>query len=416
MVPGSHPEPPGDADPDAARSEGGWRGAIAGAAERRSVPLATIVTVVGVVVGTGLVLLLLWVLRQELMFVLVATFIALLLSPPVRALERRGLSRSLATAVVFLAGVVVFAGLVFLFGVPLVSAVTRFTKGLPTLVRQAEHNEGQIGHLVHRLHLQRWVTKNLPKLSTEVGKISKPALSIGAAAASTVVAVVTIAILSFFLLLESSQIWQGFLRLLAPHTARRMVHVAHEVVRSVSGYVLGNALTSIVAGVVVLVTLAALGVPYPLLQALWVALVDLLPLIGGLLAGVPVVVIAFLHSPVAGIVTLVVFVVYQEVENHVLNPLVIGRTVRLRPLWILIAVLVGATLGGRVGSGFGEFIGALLGIPVGGAVQVIWRELRRGPSAELAGTPGVSLGDAGAGGAADLQRSGERGEDPPPDP
>ena len=87
------------------------------------------------------------------------------------------------------------------------------------------------------------------------------------------------------------------------------------------------------------------------------ALVDLLPLVGGLLAGVPVVVIAAIHSVPAGIVMLVVFLTYQQVENHVLNPVIMSRTVRLNPFWVLLAVLVGATLGGKVGLGSGHVRG-----------------------------------------------------------
>jgi predicted PurR-regulated permease PerM len=129
------------------------------------------------------------------------------------------------------------------------------------------------------------------------------------------------------------------------------------------------------------VTLAILGVPFALLLGAFVALVDLLPLVGGLLAGVPVVVIAAIHSIAAGIVMLVVFLVYQQVENHVLNPVIMSKTVRLNPFWVLLAVLVGAALGGKIASDLGTFVGALIGIPVGGAVQVMVREFRRGPDA-----------------------------------
>jgi predicted PurR-regulated permease PerM len=118
-----------------------------------------------------------------------------------------------------------------------------------------------------------------------------------------------------------------------------------------------------------------------------VALVDLLPLVGGLLAGVPVVIIAAVHSVPAGIVMLIVFLVYQQVENHVLNPVIMSRTVRLNPFWVLLAVLIGATLGGKVGSGLGTFVGALIGIPAGGAIQVVVREIRRGPDAASARDP-----------------------------
>jgi predicted PurR-regulated permease PerM len=144
---------------------------------------------------------------------------------------------------------------------------------------------------------------------------------------------------------------------------------------------LGNGATSLIAGVIVAITLSILGVPFALLLGVFVALVDFLPLVGGLLAGVPVVVIAAIHSVPAGIIMLVIFLVYQQIENHVLNPLIMSKTVRLNPFWVLISVLIGATLGGKVVGGLGAFVGALVSIPLGGAVQVVIRELRRGPDA-----------------------------------
>jgi predicted PurR-regulated permease PerM len=128
--------------------------------------------------------------------------------------------------------------------------------------------------------------------------------------------------------------------------------------------------------VIVFAVLSILGVPYALLLGLWVALVDFLPMIGGALAGIPTAIIAGLtQGLVAFIVTVVVFVVYQEVENHVLNPIIMSRTVRINPLLVLVAVLIGANLGGLLGGFFGGFVAVLFAIPVAGAIQVIVREV-----------------------------------------
>jgi predicted PurR-regulated permease PerM len=115
-------------------------------------------------------------------------------------------------------------------------------------------------------------------------------------------------------------------------------------------------------------------VPFPLLWALWVALVDFLPMIGGALAGIPTVLFAFGQSVTAGVVTLIVFLAYTQFENHVLNPVIMSKTVRISPLLVLISVLVGASIGSWVGGLFGGFVAALLAIPAGGALQVIIRE------------------------------------------
>ena len=173
------------------------------------------------------------------------------------------------------------------------------------------------------------------------------------------------------LLLEGPHLRVGLLGLMPPAWAERIKVVAREVNRSVTGYMVGNVLTSLIAGVVVLVTLITLGVPFPFLWALWVALVDFLPMIGGALAGIPTILFAAGHSLTAGIITLVVFLAYTQIENHVLNPVIMSRTVRVSPLLVLISILVGASLGSWIGGIFGAFVAALLAIPAAGAIQVM---------------------------------------------
>ena len=366
-----------------------WRSRLAGSAGRRGIPLATIVTAVVVVIVlvdlNAALIVGLWVLRTIVLYVVVAFFITLLLTPATRFLKRRGLSHGGATLLVFLVGAAALAGLVYLFTSPLVTAAEHFGKQIPHLVKQAKEGHGVLGRLVYRFHLQKYLSESSSRLASQITKVLKPAtaFSVGAAAFSTLVSIVTIAILTFFTMLEAPRMWQGFLGMFRPNTGDRMRRVVDETIRSITGYMLGNGLTSVIAGVISGVTLAILGVPFALLLGVFVALVDLLPLVGGLLAGVPVVVIAAIHSVPAGIVMLIVFLAYQQIENHVLNPVIMSKTVRLNPFWVLIAVLVGATLGGRVAGGLGAFVGALVGIPFGGAIQVIIRELRKGPDATV---------------------------------
>jgi predicted PurR-regulated permease PerM len=176
-------------------------------------------------------------------------------------------------------------------------------------------------------------------------------------------------------LLEGPKMRQGLLKLMRPERAAYYTRVAGEISQSATGYALGNLLTSLIAGLVVFVTLTLLGVPFPLLWALWVALVDFLPMIGGALAGIPTVLFALGHSLTAGIVTAAAFIVYQEIENHVLNPVVMSRTANVNPLLVLLSLLVGTSIGDWVGGFFGSFVAALLSIPAAGALQVITREL-----------------------------------------
>jgi predicted PurR-regulated permease PerM len=346
-------------------------------ADARHVPLRTIVVTVAVVAATYLAGKLIYRLRDIVLLLVVAGFLALLLNPIVIVLERRlALRRGLAVTIVSLLAVLAFFALALVFGYPLVGAITHLANRLPGYVASAESGKGWIGHIARKYHILTWVQRNTPKLVSYAQSLSKPALTIGKGAFSLVIELFTIFVLVLLLLLEGPKMRRWTLSQMPEQRAAAITRIAGEVSRSVTGYMLGNLLTSIVAGVVVFVTMMIVGMPYPLLWGLWVALVDFLPMIGGALAGIPTVLAAFfVRGLTAGIVTLVVFLVYTQVENHILNPVVMSRTVRISPLLVLIAVLVAASLGSLIGGVFGGFVAALLAIPTAGALQVLVREV-----------------------------------------
>lgn len=390
-TPGAVPDPGAPAlDPGAAGDRPQTRRSrLLERAAQRGVPLAAILTVAAVAVAIYLAGILLYRLRQLVLIVVVAGFIALLLNPVVVALQRLGRAadrrtghlgvlarRGVAVGIVSVSAVLAFIGLATAFGYPLVNAVTHFTSHLSGYVRSAEKGQGWVGHLVRKYHVQSWVTKNAPKLQSYAKDLAKPALSLGKGAATLVVALVAVFMLVLLTLLEAPRMRVGIVRLLAPHRREDVIRVSAEVARSVTGYMFGNFLTSVVAGVVVFLTMTVTGLPYAPLWGLWVALVDFLPLVGGALAGIPAVLYALVAGGIPEAAALaVVFVVYTLVENHVLNPIVMSRTVHISPLLVLVAVLVGADVGDLVGGIFGGFVGTLLAIPFAGSVQVLVREL-----------------------------------------
>jgi predicted PurR-regulated permease PerM len=355
-------------------------------AARRHIPLPTIVVTIALVAATYLAGKLIYRIRDIVLVVLVAGFVAVLLNPIVVFLERHLVRRrGAAVTIVTVLALLAFIGLAFAFGYPLVNGITHLADLLPNYVASAEHGRGWIGHLVRKYHIQNWVQRNAPKLVTYGQALSKPALSIGAGALSLVIELVTIFILVLLLLLEAPKMRRAILGQMRPTRKAEVIRISSDVNRAVTGYMLGNLLTSVIAGIVVFVTLMVVDVPYPLLWGLWVALVDFLPMIGGALAGIPTVLFAFFspHPLTAGITTLVVFLVYTQVENHILNPVIMSKTVRISPLLVLISVLVGASLGSLVDGLFGGFVAALLSIPAAGALQVLVREAWRA----TAGTP-----------------------------
>src|SRR5271166_3234397 len=352
------------------------------AADRRHVPLRTILVTAGVVVATYLAGKLLYLLRDIVLLMLVAGFVAMLLNPAVAKVQRRVPRRGLAVMIVTLWAALVFIGLALAFGVPLVNGVTHLAGRMPGYVASAQHGRGWIGHLVARYHVQSWVQRNTPRLAGYAQSLSKPALTVGKGAVSIIIELFTLFVLVLLLLLEGPKMWNWTLGQLAPGRRATVTRIAADVSQKTTGYMFGDLLTSLIAGIVVFVTLLILGVPFPLLWGLWVALVDFLPMIGGALAGIPTVLFAFLHSVTAGIVTAVVFAVYTQIENHVLNPVVMSKTVRINPLLVFIAVLVGASLGSLIGGIFGGFVAALLAIPTAGALQVLVKEVWQATAAD----------------------------------
>ena len=354
------------------------------AADLRKVPLRTIIVAILAVAFFYLAGKLIYRLRDVLLLILVAGFVALILNPLVRVIQRYVVKRrGYAVMLVTLLGLAAFAGLAYEFGDPLVTGITNFANKLPSYINSAETGKGWIGKgwigdLVRRYHVQQWVAKNAPKLVTFGQGLAKPALSFGEGALSLLFELFTIFVLVLLLLLEGPKLRRGFLSLFSTSQSREIQSVATQVNRAVVGYMLGNFTTSIICGLTVFISLVATGVPFPALWALWVALVDFLPLIGGALAGIPVVLFAAASKGItAGIVVLVVFLVYTQIENHVLNPIIMSKTVRISPLLVLLSVLVGASIGAWVGGIFGGFVAALLSIPAAGALQVILVEIWR---------------------------------------
>jgi predicted PurR-regulated permease PerM len=185
--------------------------------------------------------------------------------------------------------------------------------------------------------------------------------------------VVTIFVLSYLMVLEGPRAVDAFLSLFDDRRAERIRRVGHDCARTVTGYISGNLIISVVCGVLTYAVLALVGVPYAGLIALFVALADLIPLVGATLGAVVASLAAFTQSVTAGIVVVVFFVVYQQLENHLLQPVVFARTVKLNPLTVLIAILIAVELAG--------ILGALLAIPIAGILQILVRDLwdaRRG--------------------------------------
>jgi predicted PurR-regulated permease PerM len=192
------------------------------AADARRVPLRTIVVAVVVVVIFFLAGKLIYRLRDVVLLIVVAGFVALLLNPLVLLVQRYVVRRrGFAVSIVTLLAVAVFLGLAYLFGYPMVGAITHFADRLPDYVASVQTGRGWLGHLATKYHVQHWVSQNAPKLVTYAQNLSKPVLSFGSAAAGVLIELLTIFVLVLLLLLEGPRLRRGFLGMLSPRSPRR---------------------------------------------------------------------------------------------------------------------------------------------------------------------------------------------------
>jgi predicted PurR-regulated permease PerM len=266
-----------------------------------------------------------------------------------------------------------FALLGLLFIPTLVDEVNGFAQALPGYVDDITHRRGRLGFLESKYHVTQRVRDAVQEGgASRILGLTGTALAITKGIITAIVAIVTIMFMTVFMLLEGPAWLDRFYALLPEGSRDRWRGVGDEIYRTVGGYVTGNLFISVIAGITSTLMLLALRVPYAVALGLLVAILDLIPLAGATIAAIIVCSIGFLHSLAAGIILIVFFIVYQQIENHLLQPLVYSRTVRLSPLAILISVLVGAEIAG--------VLGALAAIPVAGTIQVLlraWLEERR---------------------------------------
>jgi predicted PurR-regulated permease PerM len=329
---------------------------------RSAIPLA---------IAVALFALAVWFIRsvpRTLSAFAIASLVALALNPLVEALKRRtGWSRRTAAACVLTTAIVIVTVGVALITVPTIHEVRDFNKQIPNTVRDL----GKLPVIGPRLRearasekVQQWLNNAPEHLSANSKPIERAAGSI----ADGVVAGLFTILLAITLLLDGELLVDGFRRLVPARRrpdADRMGRLVYQVV---GRYIAGTLLVAVLAGFVMLTSSLALGVPLAPLIAVWVTITNPIPQVGGFLGGLVFVLLALTQGALVGVIALAIFLVYQQIENHVLQPLIIGRAVRLSPPATMVAALVGVAAGG--------FVGGLFAIPLLGASKAIYLSTR----------------------------------------
>jgi predicted PurR-regulated permease PerM len=341
------------------------------ATETRVVTLRprTILLVLAMTIVVGLVLLLVYRAWHVITWILIAMLLATALNPGVEVLERRGLHRRRAATVVFALTLVLATALGFLVLPPLVSQVTDFVNAVPHYVDDLTAGRGPLGFLQRRYHVVDRVEEAVHEHgAVGVLGLSGPVLGVVKSIVTAIAGVITVVFLTYFMLLEGPRTIASLLGLLSDSTRIRFERVGADIYRTISGYVTGNLLISVVAGTFAAIVLFAVGSQYAIALGLLVAVFDLIPLAGATVGTVVVATVVVIETNwVRCLIVIAALIAYQQVENNLLQPLVYKRTVELSPLAVLCAVLIGAELAG--------IFGALVAIPIAGSLLAIGREL-----------------------------------------
>ena len=354
---------------------------------RIRIPPSVVLEVVLVVVAVGIALLLVYQLRKPLTWVFIATFLAIALARPVAFFERR-MRRGLAIATVYLLLVGIPVALGALLIPPIVRSISDFANNVPHYVRDLQdfvNNNKSLRHLDDQYDITGKLQEQAAKLPEKIGAAAGTLGSIGAAVVSSLFALITILILTAFLLGSGARWYEGFLSLQPADRRDRLRRILESSARAISGYVAGALVQATIAGATALVVLAILGVPFAAALALIMGLFDLIPVIGATIGAVLVgVVTLFADFPKATIVWTIWSILYQQVENSLIQPQIQKRTVNVNGFIIVVSVIFGSTLFG--------VMGALVAIPVAASIQIAvlewwqWRAEQRVAAAPVSTT------------------------------
>jgi predicted PurR-regulated permease PerM len=302
--------------------------------------------------------------RVVLVLIGLALFIAVGLDPVVGWLVRHRVPRWAAVVTVIACTLAVVAAFLAAAIPPLTAQATALAHEIPHYLHALQNRNSQLGKLNARYHIQQRLTK---LVTSRGGSLAGGVLGAGALVLGAASAILTVLVLSIYFLAGLPRI-KLFAYQLVPHSRRpRVILIADEILAKVGGYVLGNVITSVIAGAGTYLWLLAFGIPYPILLAMFVALLDLIPVIGSTIGGAVVSLVALTVSLPVAIATLVFYVGYRLAEDYLIVPRIMGRTVQVPAIVSLVAVLIGGVLLG--------IVGALVAIPVAAAIHLLLREV-----------------------------------------
>jgi predicted PurR-regulated permease PerM len=303
--------------------------------------------------------------QSVLILLLISGFLAVGLNPAVELFERRGIPRGRAVAVVLVIVLLAFTGFLLAIVPPIIDQTQQFSKEAPTYLDELLRNR-TVRDLDNRFHVIKQANDYLtsPNLAANTfGGV----LGVGRIVLGAVFSALTVLTLTLYFMASLPAMKAAAYRAVPRSRRARVGLLADDILERVGGYVAGALTIAFCAGLSSFIVLLATGMPYPVALALVVAFTDLVPVIGATIGAVVVAGVAFTQSVQTGLIVAVFYVVYQQVENYLLYPHIMKRSVDVSPAVTIVAVLVG---GGLLGV-----VGALLAIPTAAAIQLVLTEV-----------------------------------------
>lgn len=313
------------------------------------------------VIGIQLVI----VTSQALLLIFIAFFLAIALNPPVHYLSRKmpWRSRGLATAVVFIVVIAFLAILISTFLPPLVRQTNELIEQIPVYVEILKQNEGFITSAIEQYNLQDRSQQIQEGIVNRISGAGEPIVNFLGRVSSSIISMLTVLVLTFFMLIEGPRWVQSFWRVQPKEHRKRRKQLARRMYRVITGFVNGQLLIAAINAVATAIVLLILGVPFALPLAATVGILGLIPVIGATIGAVVVISVGLFQSVTVGIILAIYYILYQQLENNVIQPAIQSKSLGMSPLLILVSVIIGISLAG--------ILGGLLAIPIAGCIKVL---------------------------------------------
>jgi predicted PurR-regulated permease PerM len=327
----------------------------------------TVLRVIATVIAAGLLLAAVQKAAHALILIFTALFLALALNAPVHWIaehlpgKRRG-NRTLGTAISFLLVVLFLIGFLASIVPPLVRQTENFIHTAPSLVNDLRSDDTSLGRFVRRYNLESQTDKISKQLSDRLGNIGNGAVGTFTKISSSIFATLTVLVITFMMLIEGPR-WLEFGAQFVPNNRRsRVKRLSKDMYRVIKGYVNGQVFLAALASVMILVPLLILGVSYPIALLVIVFICGLIPMVGHTIGAIIVSTVALFQSPVSALIILAYYILYQQIENYVIQPRVQANSTNMPPLMVFISVLIGVSFGG--------LLGGLVAIPIAGCIRI----------------------------------------------